>query len=180
MKAKTVIKDMVRDVNSRYASNKITIEQKNTIVSYLESYCKLREFALTFTTTKKNKSLVARRKKPKDKQSNKKFATKSDEYRNVYLRGSIWKQQRKLVLDNNKEKNGGVSKCDACGVNSVIRPLDVHHRVYRKTDMDDPECIKDKFVLCRPCHDLIHNMACKEISLRKATDIVLETKGVGL
>lgn len=66
-------------------------------------------------------------------------------YRNTYLRSDHWRNLR-------LEKLASVDAyCFRCGVRDLSN--DVHHTVYRKLyDVT----LRDLIVLCRPCHQLLH------------------------
>jgi 5-methylcytosine-specific restriction endonuclease McrA len=97
-------------------------------------------------------------------------------YRTHYLKHPIWKAQKKNIIEANRISNGGVARCEACGFTEATTTLDPHHRVYRKRNMMNPFCINDVLLMCRSCHDLIHNYRDGGMTLRKATDVVVELK----
>ena len=69
-----------------------------------------------------------------------------------YLRSKAWYQKRKAKLFN---ADYTCEKCGYCSYKATVEiPLDVHHKTYERLGNED---IDDLMVLCRNCHDRIHN-----------------------
>lgn len=75
-------------------------------------------------------------------------------YRDVYLKSDDWKSLRALALSH-----GGYA-CFACGKEEG---LDVHHLKYKK--LYDVK-LRHLRVLCRPCHDKVHEIMKKYPKLK--------------
>jgi 5-methylcytosine-specific restriction endonuclease McrA len=175
MKARTLIQKIISDASHQFAGHGLTDEDRKTVISYLEGYCKRNN--ITPFQFKQESGIKNKFKKSKSKKSSKlKKLSKSEEYRQIYLMGDVWKKQRSLVRKLNKEKNNGIARCEGCGLSEITTVLDVHHSIYRKTEMEDSTCVSNKHLLCRACHNRVHKMVCKEIGLKKATQIVIDTK----
>lgn len=77
-------------------------------------------------------------------------------YRNTYLKSDDWKVLRASKISH---VNG---RCNLCGLKSASN--DVHHVKYRR--LYDVK-LTDLRVLCRPCHDWVHDLLEKYPKLKK-------------
>lgn len=179
MKKKTVIRELLDDLGRQFSGHGLDLEKKQIIIDYLEHYCKRKNITLLQNAVKVKQTARKQIKRKLSPPSNKKLSN-SEHYRQFYLRSPIWKKQRSEVIKNNRQNNNGVARCEACGASEITTTLDVHHSVYRERNMNDPQCIKDKHVMCRSCHKEIHDIkkANKSMSLRKATDVLIQKYSV--
>jgi 5-methylcytosine-specific restriction endonuclease McrA len=71
-------------------------------------------------------------------------------YRNVYLPSEHWQQPS---ADFRRFKN---FTCEKCGG----RGWDVHHRTYKNLGHESAD---ELMLLCRPCHDRIHEPSMRQV-----------------
>lgn len=86
----------------------------------------------------------------------------SREYRE-YIASSDWAWRRDRAFEASR-------KCYCCNHKaSLRRPLDLHHLTYERFGH---EPVEDLALVCRPCHDAIHNIATNGHTIRQATETV--------
>jgi hypothetical protein len=83
----------------------------------------------------------------------------------AYMQSRAWLDRRAAALRDPK------AACWCCGVMAGIRPLDLHHLTYERLGRELP---RDLVLVCRPCHDTIHERRDKHDSILAATRYVRE------
>ena len=105
-------------------------------------------------------------KKKKKRNKNKEITRFTKETYKQYLKSSIWKAKRKLVL------NARGRVCETCGSTSK---LNVHHSIYSREVLYG-DSLKGLKVLCQECHNKVHEKG----SLKKATKEVISNSSNNL
>lgn len=68
-----------------------------------------------------------------------------------YIKSAAWQQMRKKYYAYAKKLHGRLM-CAACHISN--QPLDLHHRTYKRLGQ---EYLMDLVLLCRPCHEAVHD-----------------------